>query len=70
MKYFAYIIIIISVGLGIFNATEINLEAPFKGQSMVAIITVVAALCAILLMLILLVSKRIEEKVKNGKQNV
>lgn len=64
MKYFAYTIIVLAFGLGIFNATKIDTNAPFEGESIVAIITIVAALCAILLMLILLVSKRIEEKVK------
>ncbi len=64
MKYLAYTIIVIALGLGIFNATQINLSAPFKGQSIVALITIMASLCAIVLMLILLTSKRIEEKIK------
>ncbi len=64
MKYLAYTIIAIALGLGIFNATQINLSAPFKGQSIVALITIMASLCAIVLMLILLTSKRIEEKIK------
>lgn len=64
MKYFAYTIIVLAIALGVFNATKIDANAPFEGESIVAIITIVAALCAILLMLILLVSKRIEKKVK------
>ncbi|MEW4923390.1 hypothetical protein [Algibacter sp. 2305UL17-15] len=67
MKYFAYIIIIISIGLGVFNVREIDINAPFEGQSMIGLITILASLCAIVLMLILLTSKRIEEKVKNRK---
>lgn len=67
MKYFAYTVIVIAFALGIFNATHINFKAPLEGVSIVAVITVVASLCAIMLMLILLTSKRIEEKVKQHK---
>lgn len=67
MKYFIYFIIIASAALGIFNATKINLNSPFEGESIVGLITVLASLCAIALMLILLVSRRIDEKVKKGK---
>jgi xanthine/uracil permease len=69
MKYFAYVIMIVSLGLGIFNATHINFSTPLQGDSIVALITVIASLCAIFLMLILLTSKRIEEKVKQGSKN-
>lgn len=65
MKYLAIIIIILASGLGVFNATKINFEAPFEGDSIIGVITVVAALCAIMLMLILMVSKQIEAKMKN-----
>lgn len=58
---------IVALGLGIFNATKINLSNPFEGDSLVGLITVLASLCAIALMLILLVSKRIEQKVKERK---
>lgn len=67
MKYFAIVIIVIAFGLGVFNITKINTQAPFEGESIVALITLLASLCAIILMLILLVSKRIEEKVKTRK---
>ncbi|GAA4269029.1 hypothetical protein [Hyunsoonleella aestuarii] len=67
MKYFAIVIIVIAFGLGVFNITKIDTQAPFEGESIVALITLLASLCAIVLMLILLVSKRIEEKVKTRK---
>ncbi len=66
MKYIAYIIIVIAFGLGVFNATKIDISAPFEGNSIVGLITVLASLCAIILMLILLTSKKIEEKTKKG----
>ncbi len=52
MKYFIYFIIIAAVGFGVLNATKINFEAPFEGESMVGIITLLASLCAIVLMVI------------------
>ena len=64
MKIATIIISVIALGLAIFNCTKVNLEAPFEGESLVALITILASLCAVLLMLILRVSKRIEEKVK------
>ncbi|WP_299548686.1 hypothetical protein [Seonamhaeicola sp.] len=64
MRIVSAIIIVIASALAIFNTTKIDFEAPFKGDSMVAIITIVAALCAIILMVILRISKRIEQKVK------
>lgn len=67
MKYIAYTIIVLAFALGIFNATKLNFDALFEGESIVGLITILASLCAIILMLILLTSKRIEEKVKNGR---
>ncbi|ALJ05325.1 hypothetical protein APS56_09395 [Pseudalgibacter alginicilyticus] len=58
------LIVIAIIFIGI-NATEINFDTPFKGDSMIAIITIVASLCVILMMLILRTSKRIEQKFKN-----
>ncbi|GAA4972550.1 hypothetical protein [Algibacter aquimarinus] len=67
MKILTIIISLIALGLIGFNLTQVNYEAPFEGQSMVAIITIVASLCVILMMMILRVSKRIEQKVKGHK---
>lgn len=67
MKYLAYIIIFIAFALGVFNATKLNFNALFEGESITGLITVLASLCAIVLMLILLTVKRIEAKVKNKK---
>jgi uncharacterized integral membrane protein len=65
MKYVAYLIIILAFVLGVFNATKLDFNALFEGESIVGLITILASLCAIVLMLILLTSKRIEEKVKS-----
>ena len=67
MKYVAYTIIVLAFGLGVFNVTKLNFNALLEGESIVGLITILASLCAIILMLILLTSKQIEEKVKNQK---
>jgi len=67
MKIFSIILSVIAVGLIIFNVTQVNFDAPFKGQSIIAIITIVASLCVIMMMSILRTSKRIEQKVKEKK---
>ena len=64
MKIFTIILSIIAVALIIYNSTKVDFNTPFEGESIVAIITVVASLCAILLLQILRVSKKIEQKVK------
>ena len=67
MKNFTIILSVIAVGLIIFNFTKINFDAPFKGESIIAVITIVASLCVIIMMAILRTSKRIEQKIKERK---
>jgi hypothetical protein len=64
MKTFTYILTVIAILLIGYNVTQINFDAPFGGQSMVALITVFAGLCAIILLAILRVSKKIEQTIK------
>ncbi len=64
MKILTLIISILALALIIFNFTQLDFNAPFKGQSMIAVITIVASFCVILMMLILRISKKIEEKSK------
>lgn len=65
MKIFTLLLSVIALALIIFNATQINTNAPFEGESVVALITIFAALCAIFLLQILRLSKRVEQKLKN-----
>lgn len=67
MKILTIIISVLALALIVFNFTKVNFESPFEGESMIALITILAALCAIVMMLILRVSKRIEEKVKQRR---
>lgn len=67
MKIFTIILSVIALGLIIFNLTEVNYSAPLEGESMIAIITIVASLCVIIMMAILRISKRIEQKTKERR---
>ncbi|OEK09471.1 hypothetical protein A8C32_12200 [Flavivirga aquatica] len=64
MKILTILFSVIALGLMIFNFTKVNFEAPFNGDSIVALITILASLCVMLMMFILRTSKRIEEKTK------
>ena len=66
MKGFTIIFTIIAVALIGFNVTQINLDAPFEGKSVVALITILASLCAIALLQILRLSKKVNQKLKNN----
>ena len=61
MKIFTLALTIIAIGLVVFNATKLNFEALFEGESFTAVITIIAALCAIILLQILRISKKIEK---------
>jgi hypothetical protein len=61
MKIFTLVLSVIAVGLIIFNATKLNFDALFTGESYTAILTIIAALCAIILLQILRISKKIEK---------
>lgn len=67
MRIFTIILSVIALGLIIFNFTKIDLSNPFEGESTIALITIVASLCVIMMMSILRTSKRIEQKVKEKK---
>ena len=62
MKIFNIIFTLIAIGLIIFNITKVNFDDPFEDDSVVALITVIAALCAVVLLQILRLSKRVEKK--------
>jgi hypothetical protein len=64
MKIFTYIAVAIALGLIGFNLFQIDYSHPFEGNSTIAIIGIVAGICAILLLLILRFSKIIVEKNK------
>ena len=64
MKIFIYILITLAAALLVYNVTKVDFSAPFQGESIVAVIGVVACLCAVLLMTILLLSRKIASKAR------
>ena len=64
MKIFTYIIIALSLITIIFNATKINFEKPFEGESTIAIIGIVASFCAIVIVTLFTVAKKVVEQTK------
>jgi len=64
MRIFTIVISIIALGLITFNFTKLDFNALFEGESIIAIITIIASLCVIVMMGILRISKRIEQKTK------
>jgi len=63
MKMFLYILLVLC-GLSLaVNAYMIDLKNPLIGDSLVAIISIVSALCAIVLILIFLKAKQLKAKI-------
>ena len=60
MNIFIWILSAIATGLIIFNATKLDFNALNEGESYTAILTIIAGLCAIILLQILRISKKIE----------
>ena len=67
MKILTLVLTILAIGLIVFNATKVNFEAPFEGDSYTAILTIIAGLCAVILLQILRISKKIEALQKKRK---
>ena len=65
MKIFTTILIVIAFALIVFNVTLLDFENPLEGDSLVALIGIAAALCAVFILLIFRMSKKIEDKLKN-----
>ena len=64
MKIFLRIMAFLALGMMLFNTTMIDWEAPTEGDSLVAIIGILASGSALLLIWILLLSLKINAKQK------
>tara|TARA_B100001287_G_C22534195_1_gene458873 strand:- start:584 stop:781 length:198 start_codon:yes stop_codon:yes gene_type:complete len=62
MKYLIKVLMFLSIGMVIFNATQVNWKDPFTQKSSIAVIGIMAALCAFLLLLLLILSKKVSKK--------
>jgi len=64
MKIALPILMLLAIGIFIFNLFQVNWESPLSGKSSVAVIGVLASASSFLLLLILMLSKKIAQKVK------
>jgi hypothetical protein len=62
MKIFINTLVLLAVALILFNITMLDFKDPFQGDSAVAFIGIAASFCAVLILLIFKMSKKIEEK--------
>ena len=65
-KTLAVILILLAVALIAYNVTLVNFENPLEGNSIIALIGIVASLCAIVLLLIFMTSKKIQDKINKN----
>ena len=65
-KTILIIFVFLALGLAAYNVTLLDFNALLEGDSFIAAIGVIASLCAVVLLLIFMTSKKIEEKVKRG----
>ncbi len=61
-KIVLIVLIVLSLALIVYNVTMVDMEQPLEGDSLVALIGIAAALCAIVLLLIYQTSRRIQKK--------
>ena len=59
------ILVISALGLIIYNVTLVDFENPLAGNSIIALIGIMASLCAIVLLLLFNASKKVEKKFNN-----
>lgn len=64
MKIFTNILLFIAIALIAFNVTLLDFKNPLDGDSSVALIGILAAICAVIILLIFRMSKKIEDKLK------
>jgi len=65
MKIFTNILLFIAIALIVVNIFLLDFAKPLEGNSMIALIGIVASFCAVLILLIFRMSKKIEEKIKH-----
>jgi uncharacterized membrane protein YhhN len=65
MKIFTSILFVLAVGLIIFNLTQLDYSNLLEQDSVIGLIGIVAAFCAIIILLIFRMSKSIEDKLKD-----
>jgi len=65
-KILSIVFIVLATALIIFNATLVDFNNPLEGDSSIALIGIAASLCAIILLLIFMTSKKIQKKMNEN----
>ena len=65
MKIFTNILLSLAIALIIVNVFLLDFKKPFEGNSMIALIGIVASFCAVCILIIFRMSKKIEEKMND-----
>jgi tetrahydromethanopterin S-methyltransferase subunit E len=65
MKIFTNLLVALALGLIVFNISLLDFNHLFDGNSMVAFIGIAASICAVLILLIFKMSKKIEDKMND-----
>ncbi len=59
------ILVLSALGLIVYNITLVDFENPLEGNSIIALIGIMASLCAIVLLLIFNASKKVQKKIED-----
>ena len=65
-KTLSIIFIIIAIGLIAYNVTLVDFADPFEKNSTIALIGILASLCAIVLLLVFVASKKVQDKMNEN----
>jgi uncharacterized integral membrane protein len=65
-KTLSIIFIIIAIGLIAYNVTLVDFADPFEKNSTIALIGIMASLCAIVLLLVFVASKKVRDKMNEN----
>ena len=57
--------VVIALGLIVFNITLLDFDNLFEGESIIALIGIAASLCALFILIIFRMSKLVEEKMND-----
>lgn len=66
MKTFTYLFFVLALVLIGVNVYMVDFKNPLEGQSLIAIIGILAILCAVVIILIFNISKSIDKKIKKN----
>lgn len=63
-KILLIVLLVLALVLIGYNSTVVDFEKPLEGESLVALICIIASLCAIILLLIFNAARKIQKKVE------